>query len=73
MHGMLSNLRMSIQNLIWDEMHGLLQGRHSSFWRPGALTERALPQPGSTLIGEEAQQVAHNAVRWRPLAIQRSR
>ena len=63
MHGMLSNLRMSIQDLIWDEMHGLSQGRHSSFGYPGARTERALPQPGGTLVGEEAQQVAHNAVR----------
>src|SRR5215831_12643636 len=40
---------------------------HSRGRRPGTLTERALPQPSGTLVGEQAQQVAYDAVRWEPL------
>src|SRR6266446_2898498 len=56
-----------IQDLIRDESHGLLQSSYSSFRHPGALAEIALPQPGGTLVGEQAQQVAYNAIRRQPL------
>ena len=60
-------LWVGIQDIIRDKAYNFAQGMDGSLGSPGALAEAALPQPGGTLVREQAQQVAHDAIGREPL------